>query len=238
MIDSIVQGIRNELISQSDEQNRLSAHRFFKETVKLHGVKSAQVRAISAHYFTKHVKKLNKNEVLALCEKLWESKYLEETFVSCYFSERFVKKLTPDDFLILEKWVKSYIDNWASCDTFCNHTVGDMLILYPQLIDFVKPWTQSENRWVRRAAAVSFIVPARKGLFHNHIIEIARLLLTDSDDMIQKGYGWMLKAASQSNQNLIFNFVMDNKSLMPRTALRYAIEKMPPEVKSLAMSKA
>jgi len=55
--------------------------------------------------------------------------------------------------------------------------------------------------------------------------------------MVQKGYGWMLKAASQAYQNEVFEFVMSKKSIMPRTALRYAIEKMPKELKSLAMEK-
>jgi len=111
------------------------------------------------------------------------------------------------------------------------------LMMYPQLIERVKPWAKSDNRWVRRAAAVSLIIPARKGLFHNHIIDIATLLLTDNDDMVQKGYGWMLKAASQANQSLVFNYVMSNKKNMPRRALRYAIEKMPQELKTKAMAK-
>jgi 3-methyladenine DNA glycosylase AlkD len=55
--------------------------------------------------------------------------------------------------------------------------------------------------------------------------------------MVQKGYGWMLKAASQAHQEKVFNYVMKMKSTMPRTALRYAIEKMPAELKIRAMSK-
>jgi 3-methyladenine DNA glycosylase AlkD len=51
-------------------------------------------------------------------------------------------------------------------------------------------------------------------------------------------YGWMLKAASQAHQQDVFDFVVRNKAVMPRTALRYAIEKMPPELKSAAMQKA
>lgn len=180
---------------------------------------------------------MSKSKMLALCEQLWQSGFMEETFIACYFTERFVKYFSPEDFVTLEEWVKKYINNWASCDTFCNHTIGDMLMLHPQLIEKVKLWAKSNNRWVRRAAAVSFIVPARKGLFHNHIVDIATMLLTDSDDMVQKGYGWMLKATSQSNQELVFNFVMSNKAKMPRTALRYAIEKMPQELKAKAMAK-
>ena len=55
--------------------------------------------------------------------------------------------------------------------------------------------------------------------------------------MVQKGYGWMLKAASQSHEREVFEYVIKNKKKMPRTALRYAIEKMPAEMKALAMQK-
>jgi 3-methyladenine DNA glycosylase AlkD len=54
---------------------------------------------------------------------------------------------------------------------------------------------------------------------------------------VQKGYGWMLKAASQAHQQEVFNYVMRNKAIMPRTSLRYAIEKMPRELKEQAMAK-
>jgi 3-methyladenine DNA glycosylase AlkD len=55
--------------------------------------------------------------------------------------------------------------------------------------------------------------------------------------MVQKGYGWMLKAASQSHQKEVFDYVMKYKAIMPRTALRYAIEKMPAQLKAEAMKK-
>jgi 3-methyladenine DNA glycosylase AlkD len=62
-------------------------------------------------------------------------------------------------------------------------------------------------------------------------------LLTDKDDLVQKGYGWMLKAASQAHQKEVFEYVVEKKNMMPRTALRYAIEKMPQDLKKTAMEK-
>jgi 3-methyladenine DNA glycosylase AlkD len=55
--------------------------------------------------------------------------------------------------------------------------------------------------------------------------------------MVQKGYGWMLKAASEAHQMEVFDFVMNNRKIMPRTSLRYAIEKMPPDLRLKAMEK-
>jgi 3-methyladenine DNA glycosylase AlkD len=90
---------------------------------------------------------------------------------------------------------------------------------------------------MRRASAVSLIIPAKKGLFLKDIFEISDILLLDKDDLVQKGYGWMLKAASQAHDKQVFEYVMKNKKTMPRTALRYAIEKMPKALKEKAMEK-
>lgn len=88
---------------------------------------------------------------------------------------------------------------------------------------------------MKRAAAVTLIVPARKGLFLSDIFGIADILLTDKDDMVQKGYGWMLKAASEAHEREVFDYVMSHKAVMPRTALRYAVEKMSAELRAEAM---
>jgi len=109
--------------------------------------------------------------------------------------------------------------------------------MYPNFLDELKKFTNSKNRWMRRASAVSLIIPARKGLFLDIIFEIANSLMLDKDDLVQKGYGWMLKAASESHQQEVFDFVMKKKSIMPRTSLRYAIEKMPEEMRKQAMDK-
>lgn len=98
-------------------------------------------------------------------------------------------------------------------------------------------WARAENRWLRRASAVTLILPARKGAFLKESFEISDILLEDRDDMVQKGYGWLLKEASKKHQAEVFDYVMRKKAQMPRTALRYAIEKMPAEMKKSAMDR-
>jgi 3-methyladenine DNA glycosylase AlkD len=61
--------------------------------------------------------------------------------------------------------------------------------------------------------------------------------LKDDDDLVQKGYGWVLKEASRIHQKEVFDYVMRNKKVMPRTALRYSIEKLPKNLRILAMEK-
>jgi 3-methyladenine DNA glycosylase AlkD len=108
---------------------------------------------------------------------------------------------------------------------------------YPASIGEIVSWTDSSNRWLKRASAVSLIIPAKKGLFLNEILIISDRLLTDKDDMVQKGYGWMLKEASNLHRDEVYQYVFKRRRDMPRTALRYAIEKMPPEMKKEAMKK-
>lgn len=235
-MNEITSKVRQILIDSADEKTRKQSEYFFKEQVTVYGVKSATVQKIAKDFFAE-IKDKPKNEILAACEKLWQSGYMEESFVACVWSEKLGKKLEPADFVTLERWIKNYVSNWAACDTLCNHTVGDFVMKYPEFISKLKEFTHAENRWVKRAAAVSLIIPARKGLFLNDIFEIADTLLMDGDDLVQKGYGWMLKAASQAHQQEVFEYVMRKKAVMPRTALRYAIEKMPEELKKQAMQK-
>jgi 3-methyladenine DNA glycosylase AlkD len=235
-MDKIIYNIRQELIQNADEKTRLSAERYFKEDVKLYGLKSADVSRISkAHY--KEIVDKSKSHIFSLCTELWKSGYMEESFVACNWSFNVLKYYERADFEVFEKWVSSYVGNWASCDTLCNHTVGTFMEMYPEYLSELKRWANSQNRWVKRASAVSLIVPAKKGKFLNDIFEIAEILLSDKDDMVQKGYGWMLKAASHTHEKEVFNYVISKKAIIPRTSLRYAIEKMPAELKAMAMAK-
>lgn len=62
-------------------------------------------------------------------------------------------------------------------------------------------------------------------------------MLTDPDDLVQKGYGWLLKDAAIKHPQEVFQYVMAHKKIMPRTALRYAIERLPADMKRQAMDK-
>lgn len=235
-MENIIKNIRAELTKNNTEEAKVSGQRFFKEEVKLYGVRNPIVHKLSKEYF-KLIKSKTKSEIFDLCEMLWQSGFIEETIIACNWSFYVHKKYEPEDFELFEKWINEYVDNWATCDTFCNHTVGEFIVMYPEYLERLKAMAASENRWMRRGAAVSLIAPARKGKFLNEILEISDILLLDKEDMVQKGYGWMLKSASQAYQLKIFEYVVKNKAIMPRTALRYAIEKMPKGLRSEAMAK-
>ncbi|MDR2917535.1 MAG: DNA alkylation repair protein [Tannerella sp.] len=238
MTDKIITDVRQTLKDCVDKKTLESSNRFFKEGEEalVHGVKMTEVSKIGKEFY-KQIKERSKQEIFYICEELWKSKYLEEAVIACICAESLHKEYEPSDFKTFEHWVKSYVNNWADCDTLCNHTIGTFIMMYPEYLKELKKWAKSSGRWVKRASAVTLIIPARKGLFLKDIFDIADILLLDKDDMVQKGYGWMLKAASEAYQKEVFDYVVSKKAIMPRTALRYAIEKMPKELKDEAMSK-
>ena len=236
MQSDVLAEVRQELCQSIDEKTRESASRFFKEQVKFHGVKSAVVKKIATKYY-REIKDRDKKEIFSLCENLLQANYGEEAFIAFEWSNSLRRQFVPEDFAVFERWVDLYVDNWAKCDTLCNHTLGTFVEMYPQFIESLAIWARSENRWLRRASAVTLILPARKGLFRKEVFEISDILLMDRDDMVQKGYGWLLKEASKKHQTEVFDYVMKWKAKMPRTALRYAIEKMPVEMKRRAMER-
>jgi len=235
-MNDIIQILREELQKNIDEHTKKTAQRFFKEQIKVYGIKTATVSIIAKRYYSE-LQGLDKTEIFTLCDTLFSTGFLEESFIACNWSYYLKDQYEEEDFFVFERWLTKYISNWASCDTLCNHTVGAFLEMYPAYIKNMKTWTQSDNRWLRRASAVSLIIPAKKGLFLKDAFDIADLLINDSDDLVQKGYGWLLKEQSRTHQKEVFEYILRHKNTMPRTALRYAIEKMPKDLRSKAMEK-
>jgi len=237
-MEIIVEQVRQALIGRIDAKILATSDRFFKqgEAATVHGVSMREVSKIGKASF-QEIKELPKQKIFELCEDLWKSGYLEECVIACIWAESLHKQYEPSDFKTFEYWVHNYLTNWGDCDTLCNHTIGNFIMMYPQYIAELKKWGISSNRWVKRASAVTLIIPARKGLFLNDIFEIADILLLDKDDLVQKGYGWMLKAASEAHRKEVFDYVMSRRTIMPRTAFRYAIEKMPADMRAEAMKK-
>lgn len=226
--------IRKELKSNIDQKYKRGAKAYFKEEIKIYGVRTPIVRKIAQKYFAL-IKNEGREKVFELCEDLLESGYGEEKHIAFDWAYRLKKEYKESDFKIFEKWLKRYVSDWGACDDFCTHALAHLIFSFPALVFNVRKWVNSKNRWLRRASAVIFIYSVRKGKYLDHVFWVADQLLTDRDDLVQKGYGWMLKEASKLYQKEIFGFVMKRKSIMPRTALRYAIEKMPENLRQKAM---
>jgi 3-methyladenine DNA glycosylase AlkD len=235
-MNNILAQIREELKANKDSKTQKSFQRFFKEQVKYYGVKTETVGKIAKKYW-KQVETFDKKKIFALCEELYRSDYTEEAFVVAFWLPHYIDNLEPNDMSTFKSWIEKYVNNWAKCDGLCNHTIGDLIQKYPRTLSDLKSWAKAGNRWLKRASAVSLIIPARKGCFLQDVLEICDTLITESDDIVQKGYGWLLKEESRLHQKEVYNYIIRNKNIMPRTALRYAIELMPKELKVEAMKK-
>jgi len=233
---NILNKLKTELTSKTNQSGIKTSQRFFKDPINTYGMKSKDIGIISQKYF-QLIKNLSKEEMCKLCEVLFKSDMYEEFMIAANWIQKRDKEFISKDIDLYENWINKYVNNWAKCDVFCNHSVGSLVERYPKLIKYPKKWAKSKNLWMRRASAVSLIIPAKNGLFLNDIFEICDILLEDREDMVQKGYGWLLKVTSQINLKMVFDYVMKNKGKMPRTSLRYAIEKMPKDLKEKAMKK-
>ena len=80
---------------------------------------------------------------------------------------------------------------------------------------------------MRRACAVSLLVSIRRNDYKAiDPLQISDLLMKDGHYLVLKGYGWMLKELSLKEPELVFEYLMKNKDIMPRIAFRYAMQKM------------
>lgn len=232
---TLLRALRADLLAKADPAHRDGSRRFFKETIRPLGVRARDLNAIIAVHW-RAAKGLAPGELIALCDQLWDSGVFEEASVACKLCARALPALGLEAFETFERWLSTRVDNWAHCDDLCNHSVGGLLALFPEAVERTVPWLNSPNRWLRRAAAVSLVFPARYGLYLHHVLRVADVLLLDEDDLVRKGYGWMLKEASKAWPREVLEFILPRRGRMPRVALRYAIELMPQGWRQQAMS--
>jgi len=201
-MNKILRQIRQDLKDKIEPKFKEGARRYFKHEVRIYGVRAARVAQIAKKHWTE-VKTWPKKDIFALAEELQKSEYLEEAFIVSFWMPKLAGQFEKKDLAIFKKWINKYIGNWAECDGFCARTIGDFIAKFPETLKEIKIWVKSKNRWMRRAAAVSLIIPARRGQYLPDVFDIADALLTDSDDMARKGYGWLLKEASRRHQKAV-----------------------------------
>lgn len=232
----MLEELRTELKANVDTVYLDGAKNYFKEEINIYGVRIPVVRKISLKYF-KRLKTSRKEKVFELCEELFSSGYGEESTVAFDWAFRMKKEFKISDFERFQQWLEKYVTDWSLCDNFCSHAFGELIYRYPELIDKTTDWCKSENRWFRRASAVILIYSIRRKNILDKVFDVCDYLLQDTDDLVRKGYGWLLKEAANKYPGEVFKYIMKNKALMPRVALRYAIEKYPQDMKKKAMEK-
>lgn len=120
-----------------------------------------------------------------------------------------------------------FINNWDLVDTSAPQIVGGWLRDHRVEVKKLSALAQSSDLWERRIAILATFSFIRVGEF-DPTLEIAELLVGDSHDLIHKAVGWMLREAGNRDRTVLLEFLERHAATMPRTALRYAIEKLPP----------
>ncbi len=158
--------------------------------------------------------------------ELWSSGVLEEGSVVCYVYRRFAKFCDKREFEMFERWLDRYVKNWGHCDGVSTWLIAASIANRPELLTELPRWTKSKNPWKRRAAAVSLIYEAKRGRNANTIFQICTLLRDDTDDLVRKGVGWLLKETYPKRPREVIRFLDNWRPIAPRLVLRLAAEKM------------
>lgn len=199
------------------------------------GVTTETVRKLSAKLF-RELEDENIDTVFALCEQMLEQRKWALGVIAYDWAYRVRKQYNEDTFQVFEKWLKAYINHWGPCDDFCTHALGYLVAQNNSLFDKVQSWMKSENFAVRRAAAVVLIYPIGHDRYDGiDPFIISNALMHDERYLVQKGYGWMLKVLSQKEPQKVIDYLVKHKATMPRTAYRYALEKLDRETKDMLM---
>ena len=116
------------------------------------------------------------------------------------------------------------INNWDLVDTSCRYVVGGYLMDKPR--DILYQLAESNDLWERRIAIVSTWEFIRHGDLDD-TFRLSKVLKNDKQDLIHKASGWMLREAGKKDIDRLVEFLDENATTMPRTMLRYSIEKLP-----------
>ncbi len=217
--------IHNDLLQLANEQIAEHSQRFFKTGKGEYGEGDIFL-GIRVPLLRKLVKKYRGISITEV-RKLLHSKFHEERLLAVLMlvqlfksGDESVQKQVYD--LYLEN--TEYINNWDIVDISASNIVGAHLYEKDKapLYDLV----QSKNLWERRIAIIATFYFIRQNEFDD-TLKLAEILLNDKEDLIHKAVGWMLREVGKREIEFEEEFLQEHYKIMPRTMLRYAIEKFP-----------
>lgn len=224
---NIEEQIINEIKTFANEESAQHCQRFFKtgkgeyaEGDLFYGLNTPQIRSI--------VKKYSKSVSLDTIEKLLPNPYHEVRCVSLLFLIELYKKgdlKTKSDVYNLYLKNVQYINNWDLVDISCYKILGCHAYNNKNLSDLRK-LSASKHLWSERISVVSQYYFIKRGDF-SMILELSEKFLTHKHDLMHKAVGWMLREMGKIDEKPLYEFLDKNYKLMPRTMLRYSLEKLP-----------
>jgi 3-methyladenine DNA glycosylase AlkD len=217
--------IREELEASGDPGGASILQKFFKtglgeygEGDVFRGIRLPVLRKLSAKYH---------DLSLPQVERLLHSAFHEDRMLAVLiFIRRYAKGDEAARAKVYRVYLKNrkFINNWDLIDVSAAHIVG--AFLWDKDRGMINRLAQSDSLWDRRIAIISTFYFIRRGEF-GETLAVARTLLLDTEDLIQKAVGWMLREIGNRNLQAEEDFLRIHYRQMPRTMLRYAIEKFP-----------
>lgn len=221
-----------DLRAVSNEEKKSVLPRFFKtgkgeygEGDKFLGVAVPETRKVA---------KAHKEASYELIEVLLESEWHECRLCALLILIEKYKK-TPEEAVQFYLTHLKGINNWDLVDLSVPYILGDHLVRHPDH-KVLYNLAGSSVMWEQRIAVVSTLMLIRHGQYTD-TIALSEQLLTTRHDLMQKATGWMLREVGKRDKDLLVAFLERHKTKMPRTMLRYAIEKFSPEERKRFMDK-
>lgn len=207
--------------------------RFFKsgpgeygEGDKFLGIRVPKQRAIAKKY-----KKLPLDEVSELLQSDFHEVRLTAIFILVYKYE----KASPNEQEEIYQFYMNHLEgvnNWDLVDSSAKYIAGHFLYEYGKDRSILYKLSDSDELWKRRVAIMTTFYFVDQSDF-NLTFELAEKYLNDSEDLIHKACGWMLREIGKQDEKMLRNFLDQNYHDMPRTMLRYAIEKLNEPVRQM-----
>ncbi len=234
---NLINDITKSLVAVADVQKAKSMQRFFKtekgeygEGDIFIGVSVPQQRAIAKQFQND----CSKKDVITLLDSPIHEERLTGVFI---LVDKFKKSIKSNQ---EQEWVELYIDkadkmnNWDLVDSSAHHILGKWLEKKDRKILY--EFSKSKSLWKNRIAIISTLHFIRQFDFED-ALQLCELALPHQHDLIHKASGWMLKEIYKKDPNYTIKFINQFKDKMPRTMLRYAIEKMPQSQRKAYLSK-
>jgi len=228
----LAQRARAALRGAGDPRVARSQKRFFKpwEKISLYGLKTPEVKRIERELYAGVRKSWAFAEARVFCDLLVGDRHLESKSVGLLLLKRYHRQFEEDLLVTSKGWLESGLsDNWAVTDDLSIGVLWRLLEQFENLAGEFEKWNRSPNLWVRRAGVVVFVKCAGKGRHLDRIYRTVTRLLPDSHDLIHKASGWLLREAGKADAPRLEKYLLKHGPAIPRTTVRYAIEKFPVE---------
>jgi 3-methyladenine DNA glycosylase AlkD len=232
---NVASQIRRALRVGGSSEHAAGAQRFFKEEIETHGWRTADLRRAARRCRRGILHEHGFDFLVRVADELFSGSILEEKITAVFLLEDLDSQLRDREFRRFEVWLNR-LSNWSDHDALVHDLIAPMIAAKPARANAVFRWATSKNRWRRRAACVALIRGARRKMFFSEITRLSNALLTDEDDMVQKGLGWLLRETAKYDAKRAVPYLMKIRGLAPRLVLRTACETLPASTRKRVLS--